>query len=530
MAGAVAIRRLRLAGLAPRDHPAPRDLEARLAESARTWLAPALAQRLDHRSDGAVVRVRRLAVDVTLDTGFDHEAFADLLAGAIAAGVERATKDSTADEDTVVVFASRADYIAALLEALAAGRATQRWHLREAAEGLRFLASSAAMRTALLAEPADGEAALLSLSPGRLASLLSALGTRESERVLDAFAAASSAAVGPEAAVAAVVAAAEGDGSAASEPLALYLRARAAGAVGGSILAAVARLWVNLAGAVDRPYETSARAWLDWLAGEPADQSGSHPDPIGLIVSEAARLALAASLARRRANRTPGPRYGDTGQPRGSPTFTRFAGLLLLVPGLEIDAIAQRVAEWPDAPQADTAALIAYASVGLCAGRRRLAAWLQESLWRELFGLDHRPTAAELAERLAAISEAQWRTLAPLGLRLESPRNARFLLAPRALVRASTGAPAAASVRGLAALAHALAFRFGRRLNGLREPSAPFLWENLLGAGGVLEPVEGGWQARLSRPPLDVLLSLSRLAEGSLRLPGGDVRISRVAA
>ena len=96
--------------------------------------------------------------------------------------------------------------------------------------------------------------------------------------------------------------------------------------------------------------------------------------------------------------------------------------------------------------------------------------------------------------------------------------------------RAPAGASAAASVRGLAALAHALASRFGRRLNGLREPSAPFLWENLLGAGGVLEPVEGGWQARLSRPPLDVLLSLSRLADGTVRLPGGDVRISRVAA
>ena len=477
-----------------------------------------------------MVRVRRLAVDVTLDTGFDHEAFADLLAGAIAAGVERATKDSTADGETVVVFANRAAYLAALLEALAAGRATQRWHLHEAAEGLRFLAPSAAIRTALLAEPVDGEAALMSLSPGRLASLLSALGARESERVLDAFAATSSAAVGPEAAVAAVVAAAEGGGSGVPEPLALYLRARTAGAAGGSILVAVARVWVSLAGAVDRPYETSSRPWLDWLAGKPADRSGARPDPTGLIVPEAARLALATSLTRPRAGGAPGPRYSDAAQLRGSPMLTRFAGLLLLVPGLEIDAITERVGEWPGAPQADTAALIAYASVGLCAGRRRLAAWLQESLWRELFGLDHRTTAADLAERLGAIGEPQWRTLAPLGLRLDSPRNARFLLAPRALIGAPVGASAAASVRGLAALAHALASRFGRRLNGLREPSAPFLWENLLGAGGVLEPVEGGWQARLSRPPLDVLLSLSRLAEGTVRLPGGDVRISRVAA
>jgi hypothetical protein len=524
MAGAVVIRRLLLVGLAPRDHPAPRDLEARLTEAARTWLAPALLRRLQARSDGSVVRVRRLAMDVTLDSAFDHEAFADLLAGAIDGALECAARDATADGDTVVVFASRAAYVAALVEALAAGSAAEQWRLRDAAEGLRFLPPSAAIRTALLAEPADGEAALMSLSPWRLASLLNALGARESERVLDGFAAASSTAVGPEAAVAA----ADSGGSAASDPLALYLRARAAGPAGGPLLAAVARLWVSLAGAVDRPYETGARAWLDWLDGELTDRSGARPDPTGLNVPEATRLALAASLAGRRASGAPSPRRRDAAHLRGSPTLTRFSGLLLLVPGLQIDAIAECVAKWPDAPPADTAALIAYAALGLCAGRPRLAAWLNDSVWRELFGLDQRASAAELAERLGAIGEPQWLTLAPIGLPLESTRNARFLLAPRALV-GTAGARAPASVRGLAALAHALASRFGRRLNGLREPSAPFLWENLLGAGGVLEPIEGGWQARLNRPPLDILLSLSRLAEGTVRMPGGDVKITRVA-
>jgi hypothetical protein len=141
-----------------------------------------------------------------------------------------------------------------------------------------------------------------------------------------------------------------------------------------------------------------------------------------------------------------------------------------------------------------------------------------------LFGLDDRLDGAAIAERLGAIAEPEWRTLAPLGLALDSGRNARFLLAPRMLV----GAGSAAS-HGLAALAYAVVDRFRRRLNGLRAPSAPFLWENLLGAGGVLTPVEGGWQARLYRPPLDVLLSLSRLAEDAVWLPGGEVRVTRAA-
>jgi hypothetical protein len=555
MPARVAVRRLQIRGLAPRDHPAPGELEQRLISAARSFLPEALEHAVRGWSDRGVLRIRRLAVDITLDVAFDPEAFADLLAGAIAAALERTTEAerSPVDSDTVVVFASRAAYIAALCEALAAGRATQCWWLREAAEGLCFLSPAAAIRTALLAEPADGQAAILSLSPPRLASLLSALGAREGARVLDAFAfaaaAASSAAIGVEAAVAAIVAAAETAGAAAPEPLALYLRARAARATGGPTLAAVARLWVRLAAAVDRPYETDARAWLDWLAGDLAGPSGRPPDlakgaPLtppeascvmpreadGLIVPEPARLALAASLARRRAGGIPAASPGGAVPLRRSPVLSRFAGLLLLVPGLDVDAIAARVADWPGAPPADTAALIAYASVGLCAGRQRFAAWLQESVWRELFGLSDRSTAAALAERLGGIGEPQWRTLAPLGLALDSPRNARFLLAPRILLGVPPGAWAPASVRVLAALAHALAARFGRRLNGLRAPSAPFLWENLLGAGGVLEPVEGGWQARLSRPPLDVLLSLSRLAEGSVRLPGGDVRVTRVAA
>jgi hypothetical protein len=160
----------------------------------------------------------------------------------------------------------------------------------------------------------------------------------------------------------------------------------------------------------------------------------------------------------------------------------------------------------------------------LCAGRQRFAAWLQEPIWRELFGLDGGPTPAALAKRLASIAEPEWRTLAPLGLALDSARNARFLLPPRTLIASQSAS------RGLAAVAYAVADRFRRRLNGLRQPSTPFLWENLLGAGGALTPVEGGWQARLTRPPLDVLLSLSRLAEGAVQLPGGEVRVTRVAA
>jgi hypothetical protein len=130
--------------------------------------------------------------------------------------------------------------------------------------------------------------------------------------------------------------------------------------------------------------------------------------------------------------------------------------------------------------------------------------------------------AAAITARLGAIAASDWATLAPLGAPLDSQRDARFLLARRDL----TGSRAA--VHTLAMLARAVSSRFARRLIGFGHASAPFLWANLLGVSAVLERRSDGWHARLNRPPLDVLLSLSRIVEGSVALPSGArVEIAR---
>ena len=576
MAARVAIRRLRLACLAPRDHPAPADLEGRLFDAARASLAPALEQALQDRGGQAVLRIRRLGVDITLNTAFDPERFAALLAGAIAAALRRAEDTGQGLDEAgyelgetrdVVAFPDRTAYLAALVQALAAGRATRCWWLRDA-EGLRFLPPSAAIRTALLAEPADAEPALRALPPPRLAAVLLALGPPESNRVLDAIAAAAQAASGTDASVAAILAAAA-TSPAAESPLALYLRASATAGTGGPMLASVARLWVDLTRALDH---ADAGSWLAVLSGggthsgesathdaPPAAQAGIHAlsDAARIDVArrfassdealrslagnpavpEAARLVLAnllalpqAALVTRLALDLAHRQTGGaaSGVAREQPKFSRFAGLLLLAPGLAAEEIAACVADWPNAPPADTASLIAYAALGLCAGRERFAAWLRDPVWRELFGLDVRAAAADILERLRALAELRWHTLEPIGLKPDSAREARFLLARREIFQSAGHPGGRAPIRALAALAHGTSRRFARRLNGLRAASTPFLWENLLGTGGVFERTANGWEARLNRPPLDVLLTFSRLAEGSVQLPGGSVRMTRV--
>jgi len=197
MAGRFAIRRLRLAGLAPRDHPAPRSLEIRLAEAARQALAPALGHALADWSGPEVLRVRRLEVDIAMDAAFDPDLFATLLARAIASALRRASGEA------VVAYATRAAYLAALAEVLAAGRAWQCWWLREA-EGVCALPAGAAIRTVLGVDARVGLEALASLPPLRLVTVLEALGQGEAERLLDEFSVAGSGTATIEVGVAAI--------------------------------------------------------------------------------------------------------------------------------------------------------------------------------------------------------------------------------------------------------------------------------------------------------------------------------------
>lgn len=527
MPARVVIRRLRLHGLAPRDHPSPSDLEHRLADAARALLPAALAQAIGNRSEASVLRIRRLEVDITLDAATEPEAFPALLARAIAAGLRRAEALATAGSgaDGIVCYATRAIYLAALLEALAERRAAQCWWLRDA-DGLRFLSPAAAIRTAVLADAVVGLEALSSLPPGRLASVLRALDTGEADRILDGLAA--TATTNFDECVTAIATAA-GELPAASSPLALYLRAALRPGVTGSALAATARIWVALEHALDGQSGAAGTAMIGEIAASGHGDAGLLTQLAetaagrlleiagaagGTELPESARRALAGAAVRHRdrsASAKPEPAYA----------FTQFGGLLLLVPTLGMTEIAAAVAEWPDAAP-DTASLIGYAALGMCAGRERFAEWLGDPLWRELFGLDVQAPASTITARLAAIEARDWATLALLGAPLGRQRDARFLLAPRDLA----GSRAAAHT--LAMLARAASSRFARRLAGFGAASAPFLWANLLGVTAVLERRPRGWSARLSRPPLDVLLSLSRIAEGSVHLPSGArVEIAR---
>lgn len=487
MPARVAIRRLVLQGLAPRDHPAASEIGRRLRDAAQAFLPDALAEAVGPWSGESVLRIRRLEVDVTLDAAFKPQAFTAALAKSIAGELRRASERGPSDG--VLSYASRALYLAALLEALAEGRAHERWWLRDA-EGLRFLTPAQAIRTAVVADVRTGLEALATLPPLRRMAVLRALTPIEAERILREFARAGGGARLTECAEAIRRAAAKlPDGASA---LAVYIETFSqTPALAGEALATAARLCAAV--------NASGRSGPERAATTSAEE-------------EAARRILAAAAAERPSQSAPLYR------------FTPFGGLLLLLPDLPISDIAIATSAWPAAP-ADAAALIAYAALGLCAGRDRFAEYLADGLWRELFGLDPRAPMSFIADRLRAFDDDAWAGLMPLAAPLTLVRDARFLLAPQRLVAERRAR------RVLAGLARAITQRFARRLPGFRDASAAFLWANALGTSAALERRPNGWSARLSRAPLDVLLSLARVAEGSVQAPcGASIALSRTSA
>jgi hypothetical protein len=502
MATRLAIRRLEIRGLAPRDHPAPGELERRLLDATRKHLPEALAKATRTLSGEAVLRIRRLEVDVTLDAAFEPRLFADVFANAIARELQKAGERGSSDD--VVAYASRAIYLAALLEALADGRVAERWWLRDA-EGLRFLTAAQAIRTAALADGRTGLEALVSLPALRRMTVLRALTRVEAERVLTGFSDQGGGA-SLEACAEAVVRAASALPESASA-LALYVECFARKpALAGERLAVAARLWTEIEETRRKDVREAMTAPLPFAEEETAARR--TPD------EEAARRILASAASQRSPRSQSAPIY----------RFTPFGGLLLLLPDLGASAIVTATSQWPEAP-AEAATLVAYAALGLCAGRDRFGEYLGDGLWRELFGLDPRASLAAVVDRLSAFDDAMGSAFANVGAPLERIQDARFLLAPRDLV-ASRGAR-----RALAGLARVASKRFAQRLPGFRDASAPFLWANVLAVSAALERRPNGWSARLSRAPLDVLLSLARAAEGSVQTPSGvRIDISRTPA
>lgn len=523
MAQSCTIRRLHLSLLTPRDQPDPDDLRARVSDAVVATLHEALPAALAQLGGEGVLRIAHMDIDLTLDAALSPQAIAERLVEKIVENVVRARTEG----ERVFAYAGRAEFLAAFLTELVRGTAWQRWWFKTF-DGVRPLSLSAAIRTSLLAEPGDGLAALLCLPRHELAAVLGVLQPNDAARLLHELAE-PRADIERGAAAAAVLAVRRDAPASPLEPRAAALAAfvEVARRDKADACPRVASLILALAelDKVLMPLPLDQRQSFLVAVGT----AGQVERPAQLNAAILARLAPLIALPRALRQEILHSVHGANNQVAstalGEDRYTHFGGLFLLLASLDQTSLEEicAAAAWDD--EVPLTSVIAFLVIAACAGRGRAEAVLCDPVWREVFDLPPALWIAEMAERLAVLPPEFWAALAGLGAPPMHRADARFLLLPRRLSASRDASHA------IARLARAMLSRLTRRLAGAREYSAPALWRNLLGVGARIEPGPHAWTVTIARPPLDILLALSGIADGEVTAPHARrIRLRREAA
>lgn len=545
-----------------RSHPQPARLRDHLdacAGIARDELAAGLDGWLDSLR-GAVVLVRRLDVDGTVDVAGDAHRVARYWARRIAVALIDAVERG---DDGVMRFPSDAAYRARFVVDLAAQRAWHTWFYR-AFDGLRVLPASAAIRTVVLERGADGPAVLAAIGDGDWPSVLRTLGETEARRLLDTLCdARHDIAIDDDARCALAVALRNTiatlppgtgrDGVA----LALLRYAFTAGVTPSTSLRAWVRTlaWIADAASHDAAHDAVRDALRRGDVVRLARSAGAMPPDVARAVQAAsprARHALADAITARDDHAT---RSEDT-------TACEYAGMALALADLaELvdDTCFATLPAGDDTDARDLAALIALALIG---GRTHAARIWRDPFWRGFLRIAPRVDLAALTTRFSAhdataaaaaldarlamfargtpIAVRLQRGAVPIGVdaatglwlhsgdaggawrqRLAWTRRARD--DARELDAGDLAAALPAAWRAVfVRLAQAALRRLAYRVPGCSGASRGYVYANLLDVrGSATQAADGTVALRVARPPLYVLLALGR-ARRRIRWRDGD--------
>jgi hypothetical protein len=468
MQSRLTIGRLASRYIIARDHPDPAALAGRLDGAARAlprYLAAVLAPLAAETSD-AIWLLRSIEIELALNAGADPEAAAATWSQTLGRAV-LARLDGGADG--LLFFPDRASYLASFLRDLAEGEAGGLWYY-ESFAGLRMLPVAAALRTALIADPPLGRRALLSLPSWQAVRVLTALGRREAEAVLQGLdPPAAEAAPAPAALAVAILAAWREAATFGLDPGPLALgcwlaMVREAPAVVGHGAAVFARALAALRLAVVEGLPAAVAHWFA-AADLPALYRALGPEKaeplaplLDLPIAARSRLAVPAEHE--------ALLVGD------APRDTMFGGLFLLLPHL--------AAVPPAAPgAAPTEKLQRFLVLAACAGDDMATAVVLDPVWRDLFGL---PADLPLADCKAWIA----------------------------------GLPEGAT--------DAVLGGFARTLPGFAVSSPDYLRRNFLDCRARVTGTAELIEVELGRPPLDLVLGIAGLNRERLSLPWLDAR------
>jgi hypothetical protein len=406
------IRRFRADYLVSAEHPSPETLKARLDETIKRRLAPALSVAFApwfSESDTSVWFIRRLHVDVALNAALEREQIAEAFTAQIGKSLGYALQEG-ADAGNVLRFPNRAAYLAAFLADLASGAAWSKWYY-ESFAGLKPLPLSSALRTAICDDAATGRDALRALSPDELGRVIGGLTSADARRVLDALA--ESDAGDDEFRSFEAAWAAWSAESLPTNPetwqqaLHAYVSAsRDFIDAGGSNLrkaaVALARLCARLALGSADDNDRLVRALIGGDAAALYDAAGAADFEAVLPLLNCPtdwRREVGLALLGRRGPHKP---VEQAGARRG----TKFGGAFLLLPILDDLPLAECVRGWPNTDQAAAVSLARFLILIKCAGQERGGEAFRDPVLRDLLRIPPDVSRAVLREWQEGIAEA----------------------------------------------------------------------------------------------------------------------------
>lgn len=494
MAGSLTVQRMRVIGTAPASSAVATRCRAAIDGLDARRLGAALRRAFGDSDpdDRRVIVLRRLDIAIDAADLGDPDRIAAHLAEGIAALVARISA-SLPRSDGVVCFTSPADRLAAYLAARALGQPCDAWWFADFAP-LAVLPLSSAIRTALMREAGIGLGALAAMRDSDRARVLARLGEVDTRLVAQA------------------------------------LRGLPVQPDGDAVWNALTAL-----PAVPSALSTEAAA-IHLLAALASRMSPLVPDGSVLPVLELivlasraeARAILAAAIAAGSASRfamlLPGaPKAGLAGLLRlpmevrqavadslavGDPAaavrtgFTPFGGILLLYPHLP----AFEGARLPDTAgePGGVAALLALAALW---GEREAALAIGDPMLQAIFAVDPR---ADFEAFAGWLGDARFPARRKRPAAADDGARLPPLLGPHDRKKAA-----------LIAAGRAAFVDFARKLPGFSGSSLGYLRANLLDIGAQVTITADTVRAVLERPPLDVLLGISGLADRTAPLPDG---------
>lgn len=473
MANTLAIERFAVTGIGAACGGAGDRLGAMIASVDKQRLATSLKRQCANllNSGDGVVQIRKLQVVIDRAGVSDPDAVADQLARAIAMAIARAVR--VAPTDNIVVHASNSARFASFLVALSAGTAWSGWWF-ENLRPLRILPLSAAIRTVLLMDNAQSCAILAAILRDNLELVLGTLSDPDADAVVRA--------ISPQC---------DSHGSAA-EWAQVFGLPRPAALLGASQLAlyalaacaarSVAHAATETEGVGPLPPLAAVRIWAALArAGKPnaaALLATADPHRWRTAYPELSANAIAALAQLTKQDRA---MIADAAEQAGladavPAQYTRFGGLILLWTCL-LDEMPEALPDAPGDPHG-VAALVALST-------------LYPDDWHADF-----------------CGDAVLRALFQVHARAQFADLVAYRMQHAALLEAL----------GIAAFVN-----FKRRLTGFAEASFAFLLDNMLDVGARVTIDHADIKVVLDRPKLDVLLSISGLANRTIPLPDGRI-------